>query len=169
MVLIDLSLLLVPIENIKEIRTGSDARYYRQQFQLAQEYEDRWLTIVYILDGAYKTLHLIVATKDVFQIWNKTLRELHAIRQELMRGIGNIEVREALWEKQHWKGAGEERDQKLTFEEIVRLCRRLNINSNQEDLFRIFTVSVERFPCYIICSCSCWLASRHAATWISGL
>jgi phosphatidylinositol phospholipase C delta len=167
LVLISLCLPLVPIENIKEIRTGSDARYYRQQFQLAQEYEDRWLTIVYILDGAYKTLHLIVATKDVFQIWNKTLRELHAIRQELMRGIGNIEVREALWEKQHW--AGEERDQKLTFEEIVRLCRRLNINSNQEDLFRLFTVSGECFPCYIICSCPCYLASRHAASRISGL
>ena len=110
-----------------------------------------------------------MATKDVFQIWNKTLRELHAIRQELMRGIGNIEVREALWEKQHWKGAGEERDQMLTFEEVVKLCRRLNINSNQEDLFRLFTVGVECFPCYNLCSCLCRLASRHSATWISGL
>lgn len=26
----------------------------RQPFQHAQEYEDRWLTIIYILDGAYK-------------------------------------------------------------------------------------------------------------------
>jgi phosphatidylinositol phospholipase C delta len=79
-----------------------------------------------------------------------------------MCGIGDIEVREALWEKQHWKGAGEERDQKLTFEEIAGLCRRLNIKSNQEDLFRLFMGSVECFPCYI-CSCPCWLASRHAA------
>ena len=39
----------------------------------------------------------------MFQIWNKTLRELHAIRQELMRAIGNVEVREALSEKQHLK------------------------------------------------------------------
>jgi len=105
----------------------------------------------------------------VFQIWNKALRELHAIWQELMREIGNIEVREALWEKQHWKRASEEGDQKLTFEEIVRHCRRLNINSNQEDLFKLFTVSVECFPCYIICSCPCWLASRQAAMRISGL
>ena len=54
-----------------------------------------------------------------------------------MRAIGNVEVREALSEKQHWEGADEEWDRKLTFEEIVWLCRRLKINSNQEDLSRL--------------------------------
>ena len=58
-----------------------------------------------------------------------------------MRAIGNVEVREALSEKQHWEGADEERDRKLTFEEIVWLCRRLKINSNKVDLGR-----VECFP-----------------------
>jgi len=78
----------VPIENIKEIHSESDARYYRHQYQLSQEYEDRWLTIIYTLDGAWKTLHLIASTKDVFKLWDKTLRELHAIRQGLMVGRG---------------------------------------------------------------------------------
>ncbi|KAH9474534.1 1-phosphatidylinositol 4,5-bisphosphate phosphodiesterase 1 [Psilocybe cubensis] len=129
---------IIPIENIKEIRSGDDARYYRQQFHLSQEYEDRWLTIIYLLDGNYKTLHLIAATKDVFQLWNRTLRDLHAIRLELMRGLGNVEMRQALWEKHYWKGADEEQDQKLTFDEVEKLCRRLNINSTNEDLLRLF-------------------------------
>ncbi|KAF6757913.1 phosphoinositide-specific phospholipase C [Ephemerocybe angulata] len=129
---------IIPIETIKEIRTGSDARYYREQFQLSQDYEDRWLTIVYILDGNYKTLHLIVATKDVFKMWETTLRQLHAIRKELMTGLGNLEMRQALWEKQYWKGADEERDQKLSFDEVEKLCKRLNINSSQDDLRRLF-------------------------------
>lgn len=128
---------IVPIENIKEIRSGEDARYYRQQFQLSKDYQDRWLTIIYLLDGNYKTLHLIPATKGVFRIWDKTLRELHAIRQELMRGLGNGEMRQALWEKHYWTGADEGR---LTFDEVEKLCRRLNINSNHEDLFRLFKV-----------------------------
>jgi phosphatidylinositol phospholipase C delta len=59
---------VVPIENIKELRSGTDTRYYREQFQLAQEYEDRWLTVVYVLGGAYKTLHVISATRDEFKI-----------------------------------------------------------------------------------------------------
>ncbi|KAF8077564.1 hypothetical protein FPV67DRAFT_1684022 [Lyophyllum atratum] len=129
---------IIPIENIKELRSGSDARYYREQFQLAQEYEDRWLTIIYILDSTYKTLHLIAATKDIFRMWDTTLRKLHAIRQELMSGLGNIEMRQAIWRKHYWKGADEERDQKLAFEEVEKLCRRLNVNSSSGELLRLF-------------------------------
>lgn len=69
-------------------------------------------------------------------MWYKTLRELHAIRQELMRGLGNGEMRQALWEKHYWTGA----DDKLTFEQVEKLCRRLNIHSNHEDLFSLFKV-----------------------------
>ena len=68
-------------------------------------------------------------------MWDKTLRELHAIRQELMRGLGNGEMRQALWEKHYWTGAD-----KLTFEEVEKLCRRLNIHSNHDNLFNLFKV-----------------------------
>ena len=71
-------------------------------------------------------------------MWYKTLRELHAIRQELMRGLGNGEMRQALWEKHYWTGA----DDKLTFDQVEKLCRRLNIHSNHEDLFNLFKVFI---------------------------
>ncbi|KIJ69675.1 hypothetical protein HYDPIDRAFT_171707 [Hydnomerulius pinastri MD-312] len=129
---------IIPIENIKELRSGSDARYYRQQFQLAQEYEDRWIAIIYILDGQYKTLHLIASSRDTFQLWDITLRKLYAIRQELMTGLGNEEMRQAVWIKQCWKSSDEQNNQKLTFDEVEKLCRRLNINSSLEDLMRFF-------------------------------
>ncbi|KAF8555567.1 PLC-like phosphodiesterase [Imleria badia] len=129
---------IIPIENIKELRSGSDARYYRQQFQLAREYEDRWITIIYMLDGQYKTLHLIASSLDSFQLWDITLKKLYAIRQELMTGLGNEEIRHAVWIKQCWKSVGEQNDQRLSFEQAEKLCRRLNINSSQEDLMRLF-------------------------------
>ncbi|RDB27828.1 putative RNA-binding protein C23E6.01c [Hypsizygus marmoreus] len=69
-------------------------------------------------------------------MWDTTLRWLHAVRQELMSGLGHIEVREVMWEKQHWKGT--ERDQKLVFEEVEKLCKRLNINSSSSELLRLF-------------------------------
>ena len=141
---------LVPIENIKEIRSGADARFYRQQFQLSQDYEDRWLTIVYVLDGRWKTLHLIAATKDQFRMWDTTLRELHTIRQELMHGLGNIEMRQALWEKRYWKRSDEENDQKLSFDEVEKLCRGLNINSSREDLERLFMVRCSKIACIVL-------------------
>lgn len=129
---------IIPIENIKELRFSSDARYYRQQFQLAQDYEDRWITIIYILNGAYKTLHLIASTKDVFCMWGITLRKLYAIRQELMTGLGNEEIRHAIWEKQYWTASDESSDQKLHFDEVEKLCRRLNVNTSTDELKRLF-------------------------------
>ncbi|KAG8219083.1 phosphoinositide-specific phospholipase C [Butyriboletus roseoflavus] len=129
---------IIPIENIKELRSGSDARYYRQQFQLAREYEDRWITIIYMLDGQYKTLHLIASSLESFQLWDITLRKLYAIRQELMTGLGNEEIRQAVWVRQCWKSTGEQNDQRLSFDQVEKLCRRLNINSSLEDLVRLF-------------------------------
>lgn len=141
----------VPIENIKELRSGADARYYRELFQLSQDYESRWLTIVYVLDGGYKTLHLIAPTKDVFQIWDITLRKLYDIRQQLMSGLGSVEMRQTVWEKQFWAGADEGADQKLNFEDVEKLCRRLNINPSREDLLRRFKVRVY-IPFHLIIS-----------------
>lgn len=130
---------IISIENIKEMRSGADARYYREQFQLSQIYEDCWLTIIYILDGNYKTLHLIAPSVDVFRIWDTSLRRLYAIRRELMTGLGNFEMRQALWEKQYWKGSQLDENEKLRFGEVEKLCKRMNIHSSSESLFRLFT------------------------------
>ena len=126
------------------MRAGVDGRYDREQFQLAAEYEARWLTVVYVLDGGYKTLHMIAASRDVFQMWDVTLRRVFAIRQQLMSGLGGAAMTEAVWEKQFWKGADDEHDQRLDFDDVERLCRRLNINPSREDLLRRFKV---RLPC----------------------
>jgi phosphatidylinositol phospholipase C, delta len=136
----------VPIEAIKEMRFGPDARYDREQFQLSREYEDRWITVIYILEGAYKTLHLIAATQDVFNMWRTTLLKMYAVRQQLMTGLGNLQMRETLWEKNYWRCSDQQKDQKLDYSEIEKLCRRLNINSSSEDLFRLFKV---KFYCCV--------------------
>lgn len=124
----------VPIEAIKEIRTGVDARNYREQFKIAADAEERWLTIVYIVDNKYKTLHLVAPTKDVFAMWEVSLRVLHAERAQLMDGLDHEELRQKLWERQHWRGADIQGDQKLDIGEVENLCRRLNIFSSREDI-----------------------------------
>ena len=133
---------IVPIENIKELRTASDGRYYRELFHISQECENRWLTIIYTLDGRWKLWHVIAPSVDVFQMWDFTLRKLHAIRQALMCGLGNNYLREAVWEKQYWKAADEQADQMLFLEDVEKLCRRLNVNPSREDLDRRFKVRV---------------------------
>ncbi len=133
--------MLVPIESIKELRSGFEGRYYREQFKLKADCEDRWITIIYILDGTYKTLHLIAETKEVFQMWDATLRKLYDIRRGLTTGLGNTELRQAVWEKQYWKGADQTSDQKLAFDEVEGLCRRLNVDMPTPKLLELFEVS----------------------------
>lgn len=48
------SFYLVPIGSIKELRLGEEGRYYRMQFKLPEQYEDRRITIIYIVDGRTK-------------------------------------------------------------------------------------------------------------------
>jgi phosphatidylinositol phospholipase C, delta len=122
------------------MRFGPDASYYCNQFQLPKEAQSFWITIFYIREGNYKTLHLLAPDVDVFTMWRKTLQELHAIRQELMSGLGNIEMRQALWEKHYWKGSDVESDQKLTFDEIEGLCKRLNNSMSRDDILHLFQV-----------------------------
>ncbi|KAJ6565650.1 PLC-like phosphodiesterase [Mycena vulgaris] len=111
----------VSIEAVRELRTGSDAKNYREQFQPPnKDYEDRWLTIIYIVDSTYKTMHLLAPTKQVMDMWTTALRRLHAIQTELMSGLGQGEMLEAVWERHYWNGRG------FTFEDVEKLCKRLN-------------------------------------------
>ncbi|KIY73921.1 PLC-like phosphodiesterase [Cylindrobasidium torrendii FP15055 ss-10] len=119
---------IIPIESIKEIRTGAQVKYYREDFKLPTALEARWITIIYIVEGAYKTKHFIVDTQSQYDTWIATLNRLQAIRQGLMTGLGNIEVRDAVWEKQYWKGADKSGDNKLDLVEAELLVKRLNVD-----------------------------------------
>ena len=131
----------VPIESITEIRSGSDARYDRLQFKLPDDTEARWITVIYILEGTYKTLHLIAETRDVVAMWDAALRKLVAVRHGLMSGLGHAEIRRAVWERQYWKSADREGDHKLKFSEVEILCKRLNVCLDAKELRRMFNVS----------------------------
>ena len=86
-------------------------------------------------------MHAIASTKDVFTIWDRTLRDLYAVRQDLMSGLGHVEKRQAVWERRYWRTADSERDDKLTFEEVEKMCIRLNISFSHEDLLRRFKMA----------------------------
>ncbi|KAG8834855.1 Phospholipase C [Serendipita sp. 399] len=71
---------MITIENIKEIRVGADARYYREHFEMPTDYEQRWMTISYLADGKYKTLHLVALSMEDFSSFHDALIRLRALR-----------------------------------------------------------------------------------------
>ncbi|CAH1756823.1 3560_t:CDS:10 [Entrophospora sp. SA101] len=129
------------IENIKELRVGEAIRSYREQFKLSVDYESRWFTIVYIDSGKYKTLHLVAPTPKLFNTWVDNLEKLYLHRKDLMGGLGHLRKRQSVWLKQHWKQANKDGDSKLGFDEVVRLCRQLNINMSKASLRKQFDVT----------------------------
>jgi len=135
----------VPLEAVKEIRTGTDTRSHREELEQPAALEDRWLTLIYVLNGAYKTLHIVADTRDVFAAWARALRKMHAVRQGLAAGTaGDAGAREALWARQYWKGADAGGDQRLDFADVQRMCARLHANIPAPELRRLFRV---RVPC----------------------
>ena len=135
--------LSVPIEVIKELRTGPEGSYYRKHFSLPPSYDERWITIIYIRDGDYKTVHFVAPTLDTFRLWDTSLRRLHSVRQGLMQGLGNLEVREQLWERMYWKDTDTSGDKKLDVHELKKLCLRLGVNLRKAELEVLFKVGIE--------------------------
>ncbi|KAF7366899.1 Phosphoinositide phospholipase C [Mycena sanguinolenta] len=123
----------IPVEAVRELRTGADAKSYREQFQPpSTDYEDRWLTIIYIVNSMYKTMHLLAPTKEMMDTWTLALRRLYAVQTDLMSGLTQGEMLEAVWERHYWNGRG------FMFEDVEKLCKRLNVLKTEEELRRLF-------------------------------
>lgn len=129
---------IINIENIRDMRTGADARNYREQFKVSEEEGARWITIVYTFDGKFKTLHVVAPSIQIYRMWVSTLRTLYALRRELMSGLGNLERRELVWQRQYWKAADSSGDSKLSFDEVQKMCHRLSIFPSKTDLKKQF-------------------------------
>ncbi|CAG8692721.1 4541_t:CDS:10 [Dentiscutata erythropus] len=124
----------VNIESIKELRVGDAIRSYREHFKLSADIEPRWFTIIYVDFGKYKTLHLVAPTLELFNKWVDNLEKLYLHRRDVIGGLGHLRKRHSLWLKQHWKQADKDGDSRLGFDDVSRLCRRLNIHMSNAQL-----------------------------------
>ncbi|PWW73113.1 hypothetical protein C7212DRAFT_359488 [Tuber magnatum] len=130
------------IDDIKEIRLGADARNYREEFQVSSEVEDRWATIIYAEPeaGKLKTLHLIAPTVHMLELWTATLDIVMQYRTEMMAGLSmpGENFVDAHWrsymESQCPAKTPDSNDEKLGFEDVERLCRRLHVNCSRQFL-----------------------------------
>jgi hypothetical protein len=129
---------LVNFENIRELRFGSSARHYRELFKISAASEPRWITIVFTTQGKYKLLHLVALSDPDFLLWRDTLVALFHLRRELMGGLDHMRKRHSVWLRQHWKMADESGDEKLAFEEVESLCRKLGIVASGQGLRKNF-------------------------------
>ncbi|KAI8942986.1 hypothetical protein NX059_001023 [Plenodomus lindquistii] len=123
------------IDDVKEIRSGPEAKHYREECGLSEAWAPYWFTIVYTdttrSKGRLKTMHLIAPDVGVFNMWTRTLDSVSRNRIDMMAGLLGFADKSArlVWQRAMKKrDAGEE---SLDFQSIVELCRSLHINCSE--------------------------------------
>jgi len=126
------------IDDVKEIRSGSEAKHYREECGLSEAWAPYWFTIVYTdttrSKGRLKTMHLIAPDVGIFNMWVKTLDSVSRNRIDMMAGLLGFADKSA---RLVWQRAMKKRDadeESLDFQSVVELCRSLHINCSEKNI-----------------------------------
>lgn len=126
------------VDDVKEIRSGAEAKHYREECDMSENWAPYWFTIVYTdttrSKGRIKTMHLIAPDAGVFNMWTKTLETVSRNRIDMMAGLLGFADKSAklVWQRAMKKrGMGEE---SLDFPSTIELCRSLHINCTEATL-----------------------------------
>ncbi|EEB05315.2 phosphoinositide phospholipase C Plc1 [Schizosaccharomyces japonicus yFS275] len=142
------------VDDVKAIRSGADARNYREQFKISAENEERWFTIIYMNAERIKALHLISPTVDMKNQWLMALGCLKSYRlSELTSGLELFSMRPPDTESpimddsvaepppQAVPSAFLEKRQnaRLSFHDVEKMCQKLHLNASRSFLRSIFS------------------------------
>lgn len=133
------------IDDIKDIRTGADARNYRQEFGVAASDEPRFFSIVYAVPDkskgrSQKVMHLIANDDHTFDLWTTTLDAMSKHRQDLMASLSsfNDKAVSAYWRTEMtriWQDKPHAEDEEeIDIVGVERLCRSLHIHGSSNYL-----------------------------------
>lgn len=125
------------IDDVRDIRTGPDARSSRQDIQGFSEQDGCWITIVYDAQErskgqSIKTMHLIAPNGYIAKLWTDALNVVSRERIEIMNALSASSEKSERSMKMAWQQAttrrGRNLDQKIDFEDAKWICRKLEIN-----------------------------------------
>jgi phosphatidylinositol phospholipase C delta len=130
------------IDDIREIRSGPEARHYREECNKPEHVEPYWITIVYSdtsrSKGRVKAMHLIAPTIAAVLLWTSKLDSVSRNRIEIMSGMHASAEKSAklVWQIEMRKRNLENVEhQAMDLPSIIALGRDLHINCS-EHMFR---------------------------------
>ncbi|KAF7545423.1 hypothetical protein G7046_g9568 [Stylonectria norvegica] len=124
------------VDEIKDIRTGSDVTQYCLDFGYPETDASRWLTIIYADPDRSRTkwMHLITDSEEGTKLWSSFLSAMLQYRQEVMTSLMTFNDRAIAqyWQNEMSKHAPEEEE--LDIVGVKRVCQNLHIYSSQSTL-----------------------------------
>lgn len=135
----------VPLEHILELRFTSDASNYREQFRLSAEHEPKWMTVIFTAaseDGerTIKIVHFVVlGPQRVADTWRQALKKMVKAKRRLLEecltdDFADSSQRWKSWLQQCWSKADSDQNDRVSFEDVLLLCKDLGIKPNIQDL-----------------------------------
>lgn len=148
------------IDDIKEIRSGADARNYRLEFGVPAYDERRFFSILYVVSDkskgrSQKLMHLIAGDDRTFELWTTTLDAISKHRHELMASLSsfNDKAVRAYWRREMNKQFGDrahsEDEEMIDITGVERLCRSLHIHGVNNHLRAKFA-QVDELRCGLL-------------------
>mgnify|MGYP003629404960 FL=1 len=133
------------IDDVKEIRSGEEAKHYREELDCSENHAPFWFTIVYTdttrSKGRIKTMHLIAPNAAIFKMWTKILESVSRNRIDMMAGLLGFADTSAklVWQRAIKKSGNGE--QSLDLPRITELCRSLHINCTENTIRAHFSLA----------------------------
>ncbi|KAI2615851.1 PLC-like phosphodiesterase [Hypoxylon sp. NC1633] len=137
------------IDDIKDVRIGSDIRQYRIDYGVPESDEGRFFTIFYAVPdkSRSKTMHLIAEDEESFAHWVNALdsiskhREVHmaslmAFNNNAIRAYWNGEMTKQFENRYHSPD-----DEEMDYPGVERVCRNLHIHMAQRELQAKFAIA----------------------------
>ncbi|KAH3660181.1 hypothetical protein OGAPHI_007386 [Ogataea philodendri] len=132
------------IDKIKSIRTGDDARNYREEFKVSSDYKDLWITIIYYKDSKLnniKALHMIAPGKHEYDTFVTTLSNLVYYKHQM-------ESINGLFTNLHWNNKDSENEH-LSFEGVRKLVSKLHVHVSTDNLNMLFNHADKQHKGYL--------------------
>lgn len=138
------------VDDIKLISYQEDASNYREELHALKEFESQWLSVIYFdhNKGKMKTLHVIADTEKDFKKLVSVIEIAKKLRDDLAKNFFmDVKAMEEMKRSILTVKTEEERDKQpketLSFNDILKYLKRLNININTNHLRKIFQQILE--------------------------
>ncbi|CAK4034735.1 related to phosphoinositide-specific phospholipase C [Lecanosticta acicola] len=125
------------IDDVREVRVGADSRNARDDVQIPEEQEGRWVTIVYDIPErskgrAIKTMHVLMPDDYLLNLWTDALNTVTRERIEIMNALSSSPEKSEKSMAMAWRQVmarkGQITEERFSLADARWLCRKLEIN-----------------------------------------
>lgn len=155
------------IDDVREVRVGAESRNARDDVQIPEEQEGRWVTIVYDVPErskgrAIKTMHVLMPDDYLLKLWTDALNTVTRERIEIMNALSSSTEKAEKSMTMAWRQVmarkGQTTEERFSLDDARWLCRKLEINCSDSAVRTHFkavtsdeaaTLSYEQFRSFV--------------------